>query len=224
MAASSSCEEEITLDLGGDFDKKLIILATDGRFGYPVLPHAADCSVLVFPDAEMDQVCKGVAAALQKYDDHTKIGVIIIAGSNNFTLENQFVGGKIPISYLVRNWIQVKKRITDSVIVPLRQLNQLSATHGVKLQVATVLPSPAMVEMKVPMYAELLRDSLKTVNTWIRQLNVTNHQLQLSLAEQYFSMHSSARRSEFLAVYKHRNFKSFWRTCMKSKNKLRDSL
>ena len=224
METSTPCTEELTLELGGELEKSIVIIATDACFGYPVIPQAKDLSVLVFPKAEMETICEGVTTALQKYDDYTKVGVLIVAGSNNFSMENQFIGGKVPISYLTRNWTQVSRRISDSITVPLRRLNRFIDSKGARLQVATVLPSPDVIQTEVPLYAELLREALKNTNTWIRQLNSTNHQPQLLLTEQYFNMQNPARRSQFLAVYRNQNYRSLWRTVIKAQKRFADSL
>ena len=216
--------QELSLDLGGDLDRDLIILATDGLFGRPTVSSSSDLSVLVLPGAEMKQICQGVMEAVDQQAEFTTIGVMIVGGTSNFEMESQAVGGRMPINYLVNNWSKVKNKLQNSVINPLTQLNQQLAARGAKLLVASILPSQGTIQMKTPVYSELLQDSLKTVNRWIHQLNISNKMPHLFLAEQYSTRRSSARRSDFLAVYRHQNYRSLWNTCMKALYKLKSTL
>ena len=77
--------------------------------------------MLTFQQAEMRDICKGVVAALDQHGDFAKIKIMIMGGTNNFDMKSHTIGGKMPMTYLKKNWNKVKNQVLNSVFEPLQE-------------------------------------------------------------------------------------------------------
>ena len=206
---SSPESPELTLELGGDLDRQLNLLATDGVFGYPAM-QSSSITVLKFQHAEMKEVCDGIIANLRQQEDFTSINLLVVAGTKNFEMENKIIGGKMPITYLRKNYRQVKSKLINSVISPLQELVQYLQTRKGRLVISSIMPSHEMVHMNSSWYRDLLDDSLTATNNLIHKLNASNGQDTLQLAEAHWTRRSRVKRYAFKRVYLRREYHMIW--------------